>query len=319
MSNKLTQEEVEKIFSDQGCTFNDVYTNFNKSYNFICSCENDATAYIVNFKRGTRCKECSSKKMKIGKSNHRLDYDEVKNYIESVNYKLLSEKYTSSKDYLELLCPNEHIYRVKFSAFKYSGHRCGECCTNNQKKEYENVKNTIESVPGYILKSTEYKNIKSKLVVMCPKGHEYTVSFYSFGTLGSRCAECYYKSMCGEGHPRYKNYEDKSHRLMYLHLEKNKIHKILHDDPNYENYKKLIKDKTGRNIYSVDHIFPKIAFIDNDLDKLYKPDVIKEICNLRENLRIILNKDNNSKNGKYDQKEFMKWFGEKINNIKDTI
>lgn len=144
--------------------------------------------------------------------------------------------------------------------------------------------------------------------VTCPVGHEYSVSLYNFETRGSRCTKCYYKSICGEGHPRYKNFSSKQNRLNYLHIEKNKIKDLLYDDPNYNSYIKNIKDKTGKNIYSIDHIFPRIAFIDNDLDKIYKSYQIKEICNSKDNLRIILNSENNSKNGKYNQEEFLNWF-----------
>ena len=42
---------------------------------------------------------------------------------------------------------------------------------------------------GYILLSKEYKNSKQKLDVICPKGHEWSVSWCGFRQ-GYRCPEC---------------------------------------------------------------------------------------------------------------------------------
>lgn len=86
---------------------------------------------------------------------------------------------------------------------------------------------------------------------------------------------------------------------------------ILKDEPLYENYIQSQKEaKESYKVwdtskYAVDHIFPRIAFIDNNLDKIYNHKLIKEICNLRENLRIIPQKENSDKHAKYNQEEFM--------------
>jgi hypothetical protein len=96
-----------------------------------------------------------------------------------------------------------------------------------------------------------------------------------------------------------------SYRRRYLLTNKSDIN-TLKDDPNYETY--LI----NKIKYSIDHIYPRVAFIDNNLDKEYNSKIVKQICNLRENLRIIPMNENKSKSGKYNQEEFMNWFNNKI-------
>lgn len=56
------------------------------------------------------------------------------------------------------------------------------------KLTYEEVRSRFEK-EGYKLLSTEYKNAKSNLNVMCPKGHEWTTNMSNFGS-GRRCSVC---------------------------------------------------------------------------------------------------------------------------------
>ena len=117
----------------------------------------------------------------------KYDYDYVKKYVEHHNYVLISKEYINSKTKMDVQCPVGHRYPVTFSNFKF-GYRCPYCC-GNMKKSYESVKKYIEK-KGYELISTEYKNIDSKLDLICPKGHEYPVTFYDFKNRGRRCPKC---------------------------------------------------------------------------------------------------------------------------------
>lgn len=54
---------------------------------------------------------------------------------------------------------------------------------------YEMVKEYVEK-EGYLLVSTEYKNMREKLNMICPKGHNVWISFDCFQRMGVRCAIC---------------------------------------------------------------------------------------------------------------------------------
>ena len=56
----------------------------------------------------------------------KLTYQEVKEYIESFNYKLLSEEYVDNKTKLKMTCPCGHEWECNFRNFKI-GRRCRAC------------------------------------------------------------------------------------------------------------------------------------------------------------------------------------------------
>ena len=119
----------------------------------------------------------------IGK---KLNYIEVKQYIESFDYKLLSTNYINALTKLELQCPKDHIYFGVYGNFQ-QGIRCPEC-SGLKRKTLRGVKEYIESF-GYELLSTEYKNSKEKLELQCPKKHIFKMSYVCFQR-GQRCPEC---------------------------------------------------------------------------------------------------------------------------------
>lgn len=118
----------------------------------------------------------------------RWTYEEVKEYIESFGYKLLSTEYINNKSKLLLQCPNGHKWKIKYNDFQ-QGHRC-PYCNGNARCTYEEIKEYIEQF-DYKLLSTKYKNNKSNLLVRCDKGHEFEVVFNNFKDRGSRCPYCY--------------------------------------------------------------------------------------------------------------------------------
>ncbi len=86
-------------------------------------------------------------------------------------------------------CGREFL--MKASNFKALGYRCPLCYGNRNKVNYELVKNDINSVEGYTLISTEYKNNKSDLIVHHDKcNKDFTVSWNSWKHDGVRCKVC---------------------------------------------------------------------------------------------------------------------------------
>ena len=119
----------------------------------------------------------------------KLTYEFVKEQIEKVEgYKLLSTEYVNNNTKLLVQCDNGHEYVVTYANFQ-QGKRCRACNSFS----YEFVKEQIEK-DGYKLLSKSYKNVKSKLDIRCPKGHEYKSTFTLFQK-GSRCPKCFFKNM----------------------------------------------------------------------------------------------------------------------------
>jgi len=121
----------------------------------------------------------------------KLTIESVKQHIESfTGYRLLSTEYVGSGGKLFILCPKEHLYKVKYNSFQ-NGVRCAECASN-AKHRLSNVKRHIESF-GYKLISTRYVNARAKLDIICNKGHHYKTAYENFQQ-GKRCSECYHLS-----------------------------------------------------------------------------------------------------------------------------
>lgn len=123
--------------------------------------------------------------------NTKLSTEEVKEYVESFDYKLLSEYETSKKKIL-VQCPNGHEpYYVSWGNFK-TGKRCPKCKFEKLSELYRHdddyIENYIRSA-GYEWLDGEYINGNSKLILLCPQGHEYTTSFSVFHN-GFRCPHC---------------------------------------------------------------------------------------------------------------------------------
>ena len=117
----------------------------------------------------------------------RLTYKEIKKYIESFNYKLLSTKYNNCSEKLKLECNKGHTYKISWSGFQ-QGYRCPECWRLSKYLNVEDIKKCIED-EGYKLLSENYTGAHSKLKLQCSKKHIYKVSWGNFYK-GSRCPIC---------------------------------------------------------------------------------------------------------------------------------
>ena len=69
-------------------------------------------------------------------------YEYVKDAIEREEYKLLSTKYINSSIKLNVLCPKNHKYKVKYNVFQ-QGKRC-PVCAGTQRHTYKYIKEQIE-------------------------------------------------------------------------------------------------------------------------------------------------------------------------------
>lgn len=120
---------------------------------------------------------------------NKLTYEQVKEYIESFGYTLISKEYINSSTKIEVMCPKGHLYEVRFNDFK-SGYRCKICSMKgiNKKYNYEYVKKYFENF-NYKLITSEYNSCDEYLDVQCPNGHDYKTTFSNFKS-GYRCKEC---------------------------------------------------------------------------------------------------------------------------------
>ena len=176
---KHTYEEVKEYI--EGFGYKLLSTEYiNNKNKLLLQCPNGhkwKTKYN-DFQQGHRCSYCNG--------NPRYTYEEIKEYIEQFDYKLLSDEYKNNKSKLLIKCDKNHEFMMRFNNF-VNGNRC-PYCYGNTKYTYEEVKEYIESF-GYKLLSDEYKNNKNKLLIKCPNGHIWEIKYNSFQQ-GHRCPIC---------------------------------------------------------------------------------------------------------------------------------
>lgn len=185
MPKKLTYEYIKKYIEDFGYILLSKEYNGNKEHlNMICPCGHNIKITFSNFQKGRRCGKCSKK---ARGDKRRYSYEYVKGYIESFGYKLLSTEYKRNNEYLEIECPNNHVYKANFNNFKNNNKRC-PYCYGNKKKNIEEIRQYMKNF-NYELLSTEYKNNHTKLQIRCPDGHEIEMCYSNFRQ-GKRCPYC---------------------------------------------------------------------------------------------------------------------------------
>jgi hypothetical protein len=155
-----------------------VYINSRAKLEYICPNGHRHSISYVAWKRGQRCAICAGIK--------KLTIEFIKSEFEKEGWICTSTEYINSHSKLNYICPNGHHGSIVWSNWQ-QGKRCPQC-SGNVKKTIEFIR-TILAKEGYTVLSTEYINAHSKLLVECPKGHRYYVTWNNWRN-GKRCPSC---------------------------------------------------------------------------------------------------------------------------------
>lgn len=233
---------------------------------------------------------------------------EYVDYIFEINGCECLGNYIDANTNIKYKCICGTISATTFSHFS-KGHRCKQCRIQSVKDKKTIKKEQVIDIlskEGYELLS-EYKKIKDKITIKCNNGHIYETSFNNFKNGKKRCRQCWVNYYQGD---KVYNYNPDRNKRKLSKLLSFKLYNIdlLQDDINYNKYLKNKKD------YNIDHVFPRVAFIDNELHLKYDMRTLRNICNSRDNLQIIPKIDNLKKSGKYNNSDFLTWFKEYTRN-----
>ena len=139
-----------------------------------------------NLRKSSKCPICTKQS--------KITYEFVIDQFSKSGYKVLTEKedYNNTKSMLNVLCPNDKIWKTNYNQLSL-GHNCGcEKCNSshpNKRHSYEYVKEYIES-QGEKLISKKYINNRTKIEIECKEGHVYDVKFNNYKDSGTRCPKC---------------------------------------------------------------------------------------------------------------------------------
>ena len=130
-------------------------------------------------------------------SGVKLEYDFVKDVIESVvsdwkKLKLLSTKYVNTNSKLVITDEHGYKYSIAYSNIVQNYQRNQEFNRFHSQNIFSvhNIKNwLLQNNIDYELQSVKYKSAKSKLLWLCPKGHNFSMNWNNFQS-GKRCPIC---------------------------------------------------------------------------------------------------------------------------------
>lgn len=150
---KHTIENIRKFIQTLGYEL--ISTKYENQYAKLeVKCNKGHIFYptFTNLKsRNSKCPHCVSLKNGL---NQRLSFEEVKEFIESIGYKLISTEYNGIHIPLEVMCNKGHIFYPEFNVLKSQGSRCPQCSSGKHEKECREILEKIfkTSFPLYPFK-----------------------------------------------------------------------------------------------------------------------------------------------------------------------
>jgi DNA-directed RNA polymerase subunit RPC12/RpoP len=156
-----------------------------------------------------------------------MDIDKL---MEMEGYIFLGAEKISSRKKFKYICPNGHKHSIRKDHW-INGSRC-PYCEGNAKLTIEHIRSELNK-EGYELLTTEYINSGSKLLTICPRGHNYSISWNNWSQ-GYRCSTC--SNRVKKNQDIISNeIEKEGYSLLYNNYHNNK-EKLIFKCPNNHEY-----------------------------------------------------------------------------------
>ena len=179
MSKKLNIIDISKSFNEERYVLlSDEYVNAKTKLEYLCTNGHKHSITWSDWKSGYRCPYCAN--------NARKSYKQIIKLFEDEGYSVINKKRKNNKTFVVYECPNKHEHKVRLDHF-IRGTRC-PYCSGVKKKNIEEVRLNLKD-ENYTLLSDKYENIFGNLIVRCPEGHVYEVTYHNW-LQGRRCGVC---------------------------------------------------------------------------------------------------------------------------------
>lgn len=236
---------------------------------------------LLDLFKGHGCKKCASK---INGEKQKLKYNDVKNTIDELGFKLLSREFNGVEEKLNVKCKKcNHIFHPTLHNLK-NGTGCPNCFSKTRGKaniiSYEERLKYVKSFGYNILTPKEdYINGENKVKLQCSKGHIYEAKLHDF-YIGNRCPIC----RESKGERKIKQFLDLNNIEYYKQYKfKNcKFKRQLPFDFYLPNYNLLI-EYDGKQHYIISSFYGGIdSFIDTKIR-----DTIKNLYCKDNNIKLL--------------------------------
>ncbi|MFZ4740196.1 MAG: zinc-ribbon domain-containing protein [Bacteroidales bacterium] len=190
--NDTIQQLKQIAVSKGGLCLSDKYVNSQTKMLWQCEYGHKWEATGNNIKKGTWCKECSTRERGV---KRRTSIDYFKQYAISKGGICLTDKYENQKTRLTFQCSQGHKWTTSGGTLKGNQTWCRYCANPSladtpklKQQRLLELQKTAEARGGILL-STEYINTKTKYKFQCASGHTWATSV---GVIrgGSWCKKC---------------------------------------------------------------------------------------------------------------------------------
>lgn len=104
-----------------------------------CECGKIFERPLKTIRRKTAICKCDKCTKFYSNQSKRTPYDEIKQYVESFGYQLLSDSCKNNHEMLKMMCDKGHTFEMKFTKFYHREHRCPHCKESKGERQILNV------------------------------------------------------------------------------------------------------------------------------------------------------------------------------------
>jgi hypothetical protein len=169
------------------------YTGKSDRLEFQCEVGHKFVSSYESMRKSKKCPICE-----YGRESFLYSYDDVKQYFESQNCKLLESEYINSHTKMKYLCSCNNTSHIRFGDF-IRGVRCIGC-QGNVRWNIELINEKFRE-RGLELLSNHYIP-GEKLKYVCKNGHEAQINIHDFLS-GRECIYCTIVNRSGENSPNW--------------------------------------------------------------------------------------------------------------------
>ncbi len=203
VNKKPTIKEIQDFIAPRGfILLSTEYINNSSGLEVQCSNSHIWSIAWNNLKGGNGCPDCYGNRRIVDKQvpavqgiTHAYTHQEVSDFYQKKNFKLISTFYKNGKQKLDIECDKNHQYTSTF-AVSLKGFGC-PACSENKKHTIYDIQQHVQKF-GYTLVSTFYKNKYTPIELLCPKGHKYSTTFDYFKNGKTRCNSCSHQTSRAE-------------------------------------------------------------------------------------------------------------------------
>ncbi|MEM4995042.1 hypothetical protein WKH56_20970 [Priestia sp. SB1] len=211
MGKKITLTELKEKFAERGYVLIDpTEVNSKARYQYVCNKHKENGIQEIShaqFSRGRGCKFCGIEKSnKNGRKRNIVDVE--KEFKEHGLHVVEGQEYLNGKQKIKFLCEKHIDFGIQEMSYEHFKSKeikgCKQCGLdfkgNQQKKDFDEIKSFVENL-GYTLisDSSEYKNLKSEIRMICPKHGEFSMTWSNFYNR-KRCQSCGKDLVVGSNH-----------------------------------------------------------------------------------------------------------------------